>query len=82
MLANWRFYRRGEALQTLKTYLEKLYNYENISEEDRFIGTDEEEISDVKKTFLDIVASNKPTSTGCRYWRQRQRVCCFYQQAE
>jgi hypothetical protein len=42
MLANWRFDRRGEALQTLKTYLEKLDNYEHLSEEDSVIGTDED----------------------------------------
>jgi hypothetical protein len=42
MLANWRFDRRGEALQTLTTYLEKLENYENLSDEDSVIGTDNE----------------------------------------
>jgi hypothetical protein len=42
MLANWRFDSRGEALQTLTRYLEKLNNYENLSEEDSVIGTDEE----------------------------------------
>jgi hypothetical protein len=42
MLANWRFDRHGEALQTLTRYLEKLDNYENISKEDSVIGTDEE----------------------------------------
>jgi hypothetical protein len=42
ILANWRFDRRGEALQTLKTYLDRLDYYENLSEEDSVFGTDEE----------------------------------------
>jgi hypothetical protein len=42
ILANWRFDRRGEALQTLTTYLENIDNCENLSEEDSVIGTDEE----------------------------------------
>jgi hypothetical protein len=42
MRANWRFDRRGEALQTFTTYLDKLDNYENLSEEDSVIGTYEE----------------------------------------
>jgi DDE superfamily endonuclease len=42
LLSNWRFDRRGEALQTLTTNLVKLDNYENLSNEYSVIGTDNE----------------------------------------